>query len=72
MMAADPKTCGKVRTCPLCGQRFDPEGSSCPSGCPLAGKCKVICCPNCGYEFVEDSAVVSGLGRLWKIIRRRK
>lgn len=71
-MATGPRAEPRLRACPLCGERFDPDGSSCPSGCPLAGRCKVICCPNCGYEFVEESAVVSGLGRLWKTIRRKK
>ena len=71
-MEADSRLAPDLRTCPLCGGPVSTDGDSCPSGCPMAKKCKMICCPNCGYEFVEDSAIVSGLGRLWKRIRRKR
>ena len=50
-------------TCPLCGTRF-PGKESCPSGCPLAGGCKTLCCPNCDYRFVLDSTLVRWVQRL--------
>ena len=38
--------------CALCGYEFDPAGpearEKCP-GCPFAKKCRIICCPECGY-----------------------
>lgn len=27
----------------------------CHAGCPLAERCAVICCPNCGYQVVDES-----------------
>ena len=70
-MGWDRATVGDLRVCPLCGDRVSADRDSCPSGCPLATRCNVICCPNCGYEFVEDSAVISGLARFWNRIRRK-
>jgi hypothetical protein len=69
-MEREAATAPVLRTCPLCGGGIPADTDSCPSGCPMAKKCNLICCPNCGYEFVEESAVVSGLSRLWKRIRR--
>jgi hypothetical protein len=43
--------------CPLCSLEFD--GETCPPSCPMAGGCALIRCPKCGYEFVEDSAIVA-------------
>jgi len=60
-----------TRRCPLCGGSFPADGSGCPSACPIAKQCKVLCCPHCGYEFVEDSAVASGIARLWRRFRRK-
>ena len=42
--------------CPLCGGTFAEEGH-CRS-CPLTAHCRTLCCPNCGYSFVESSGVV--------------
>ncbi len=63
---------GTVRVCPLCGGRIkdSSENEHCPT-CPVAKHCKILCCPNCGYEFVEDSALVSGVAGLIRRLRRR-
>ena len=51
--------------CPLCGGRF-PGREACPSGCPLGNNCRTLCCPHCRYRFVERSAFVDWLGRLFR------
>ncbi len=50
--------------CPLCGHEFDESGTNCESICPLAkiSNCNLICCPNCGYEMVDERK--SGMARL--------
>ena len=54
-----------VVSCPLCGGRF-PGRASCPSGCPMARSCRTLCCPHCGYRFVQDSAVVDLVRRVFR------
>ncbi|MCB8945474.1 MAG: hypothetical protein H6658_17125 [Ardenticatenaceae bacterium] len=44
-----------LRKCALCGYEFDAESLVCHSSCPLAHHCAVICCPNCGYQVVDES-----------------
>ena len=56
-------------TCPLCGTSFPPE-AACAVGCPLAGHCETLCCPNCHYRFVEESTLTRWLARLFA--RRRR
>jgi Fe2+ transport system protein FeoA len=55
--------------CPLCGFRFefDPERKEggC-SGCPLNHGCGLVLCPNCHYEYSEESQVLNWLSRLFK------
>lgn len=41
--------------CRLCGHQFDPAGLACHSSCPLGSRCELICCPNCGYQVVDES-----------------
>jgi len=53
---ADPE---KIQ-CPLCGIRFVPLAAACP-GCPLAGNCPRVCCPNCRYSFPPESRLVNWL-----------
>lgn len=50
--------------CPLCGSDFDPDDLRCHSGCPIAEVqgCNLVCCPNCGYEMVDERK--SSLARL--------
>lgn len=57
-MSEDVEVC-----CPLCGTTF-PGQESCPEGCPLAGSCRTVCCPNCHYRFVLHSRVVGWVQRL--------
>ena len=44
-----------MKTCSLCGYEFDTENMVCHAGCPLASHCAVVCCPNCGYQMVDES-----------------
>ncbi len=48
--------------CSLCGHRFEPTGMACHAECPLGSRCGLICCPNCGYQVVDESR--SLIGRL--------
>lgn len=41
--------------CALCNYEFDKTDLLCHAGCPLAKQCAVICCPNCGYQVVDES-----------------
>ncbi len=45
-----------VHRCPLCGGRFAEEEHC--SICPMTSYCHTLCCPNCGYSFVERSSVI--------------
>jgi len=60
----------KNYTCPLCGHRFIHDDEHCHA-CPLStqSKCNVVCCPNCGYSFSEDSRVVDWFR---KVLGRKK
>lgn len=46
-----------MTTCPLCQHKF--EGRTACHGCGMMAGCQLICCPQCGYEFVESSKTVS-------------
>ena len=48
--------------CRLCGHEFDAARLACHAGCPLGSHCSLICCPNCGYQTVDEGK--SALGRL--------
>ena len=39
--------------CPLCGGEF-PAREACAPGCPLGSRCNTLCCPHCGYRFVDE------------------
>lgn len=41
--------------CALCGYQFDNAALACYGQCPLASGCHIICCPNCGYQTVDES-----------------
>jgi hypothetical protein len=58
------------RICPLCGARASFGSSSC-AVCPMGSRCDVLCCPNCGYEFVEKSVVYDFLQGLFRRLRKR-
>lgn len=62
----------KIRKCPLCGGTVPTDRGRCAGGCPIAKNCRILCCPHCGYGFVEDSAVATGIGRLVQHLRRKE
>ncbi len=41
--------------CALCGYEFDERALACHSQCPMSEGCAIICCPNCGYQAVDES-----------------
>ncbi len=54
--------------CPLCGSDFDPDTLGCHDHCPLAQVqgCNLVCCPNCGYEMVDErKSPLARLLRRW-------
>jgi hypothetical protein len=59
-----------MHTCPLCSYEFDEGALTCQAGCPLASAqgCHLLCCPNCGYQMVDESksGLVRLLRRVWK------
>jgi hypothetical protein len=56
--------------CPMCAAPAADMHEAC-AGCPLARGCTVMCCPRCGYQFVERSATIHLLLTLWGSVRRR-
>lgn len=52
--------------CPFCGHRFRDPLEKC-AGCPLQSRCKVLCCPNCGYELERDSTLARWAKKLLKV-----
>lgn len=56
-------------TCSLCGYEFDRDVLSCHAGCPLAEGCHIICCPNCGYQMVDETR--SGTLKLFQGLKER-
>lgn len=61
---AAPSPAGTVFHCALCGARFT-HGDRVCGACPLVNGCQLVRCPSCGYQFPRESALVSGLQRLW-------
>lgn len=41
--------------CQLCAYEFDETQLRCHTSCPFNEHCAIICCPNCGYQTVNDS-----------------
>lgn len=41
--------------CQLCGFEFDETEMSCHASCALGKHCAIVCCPNCGYQVVDES-----------------
>lgn len=41
--------------CPLCNFEFDEQEMTCHTSCAFNRQCAVICCPNCGYQMVDES-----------------
>ena len=45
--------------CPLCGAEYTYAEMACHSGCPFNKGCNILCCPHCGYEYIEESYIVN-------------
>ncbi|MEE9291710.1 MAG: hypothetical protein V3U83_02155 [Acidobacteriota bacterium] len=57
-----------IHRCPLCGGRFAQEEHC--SICPMTAYCHTVCCPNCGYSFVERSSLLDLSSRITAWVRR--
>ena len=52
--------------CPLCGFKFQEEdGRVACRGCPLAGGCHMLKCPNCGYDVPIEPRLIKAL-KAWR------
>ena len=63
----------KMQQCALCGYEYDASQLVCHPSCPLAERCSVICCPNCGYQVVDEtqSATVKFVEKVWgRLVKR--
>ena len=58
--------------CQLCGYEFNPTGMVCHAECPLGSHCNLVCCPNCGYQVVDESksTLANLLRRVWPSLGR--
>ncbi len=53
-------------TCGYCRQEFTEDtGQPTCQACPLAGACRFVRCPHCGYENPAEPAVFARLRRLF-------
>jgi hypothetical protein len=61
-------------TCALCGYEVDGGALACYGKCPLAAGCHVVCCPNCGYQTVDESrsGTVKMLRKLKSALSKRQ
>jgi len=52
--------------CPLCGYEFDENAMHCHTVCAMNSSCAMVCCPQCGYQMVDETktATASWLRRL--------
>jgi rubredoxin len=52
--------------CSFCGYEFNKaEGRTSCRGCPMAGTCRKVSCPNCGYDTPLEP-------RLFKALKARR
>ncbi|OFW01823.1 MAG: hypothetical protein A3I61_05620 [Acidobacteria bacterium RIFCSPLOWO2_02_FULL_68_18] len=49
----------------MCGFEFEKHQTTCATGCPLGKYCRLVRCPNCGYEFPEPSEPLTWFARLF-------
>jgi len=48
--------------CPLCGHQFNEKQLTACKSCPISTDCcTLICCPNCGYKWTDESAIIKKL-----------
>jgi hypothetical protein len=66
----DPNPGSAAHECPLCRQSFASEDMNCHDNCFLGRRCGVLCCPHCGYEFVDTRGVERRFSRLGGFLRR--
>lgn len=57
-----------MTTCALCGFAYEPSTREACAACPLGARCRVLCCPRCGYTAPEvgDSVLVRLFDRLFR------
>lgn len=72
-MTAHAHSSATTIRCKLCGFAFDPAALACHTSCPLHQHCNVICCPNCGYQVVDEqrSQAAQWLARWWRPRKRQ-
>jgi len=60
--------------CALCGYKYDATGLDCHTQCPLADGCAIVCCPNCGYQVVDEtkSEIVSVVHKIQALFSRKR
>jgi Fe2+ transport system protein FeoA len=51
--------------CSLCGYEFEKQHATCATSCMLARYCKLVRCPNCGYEFPEPTRTLTWFQKLF-------
>ena len=57
--------------CPLCAYEFDETQMACHASCSLNKHCAIICCPNCGYQVVDESKskLATGVSRIFQRLK---
>ena len=51
--------------CPLCGHNFTDYVAACQS-CVINKGCKLVCCPNCGYKYPQESKIINYFTKKFK------
>jgi rubredoxin len=52
--------------CPLCGYSFEEDrAKDACGGCPMAGNCHMLRCPNCGYDIPKEPKLVKAF-KAWR------
>jgi len=58
--------------CSFCGHEFDENAApSACEGCIMAKKCRLVKCPNCGYEIPKTPEWMKKAGKIFEKIGRR-
>jgi hypothetical protein len=59
-----------THNCPLCGLDF--SGEACHSSCPMSRGCRMVKCPRCSYEMVDEGIVANFVRGLIDRFRREE
>ena len=51
--------------CSLCVFEYEKQATRCAQHCPLRQYCRLVRCPNCGYEFPEPSRPLTWFQQLF-------